>query len=93
MLETFRSLDDLEFYPVAFAQRTEPVRLDCRVVHEHVLAAFLRNEAKALRVVEPLDRALRHCCHLVLSGSLGSVVLTGPPGTRKKAARSQWIGG
>src|SRR5262249_31009203 len=39
-------------------QRAEAAHADGREVHEHVLAGVGRDEAEALRVVEPLDRAL-----------------------------------
>jgi hypothetical protein len=37
-------------------------------VNENILAAVLRDESEPLCVIEPLDRALRHCCNL-LKGS------------------------
>src|SRR5690242_4051978 len=46
-------------------ERLEPGHLDRRVMSKEILAAVIgRNEAEALRVVEPLHRA---CCHLVVS--------------------------
>src|SRR5688500_14011154 len=49
------ALDDLELDPVAFLQRLEAVPLNRRIVNEAVLLAVLRrDEAEALRVVEPL---------------------------------------
>src|ERR1041385_3046175 len=67
-LEALRTVDDLELHRVALTERAEAVRLDGGVVDEDILATVLRDEPEALRVVEPLDRALRHCCDL-LSGS------------------------
>ena len=68
-LKPLRTFDDLKLDLVSFAQRPEAVLLNGRVVHEHVLATFLGDEPKALRIIEPLHRALRHCGHLLLSGS------------------------
>src|SRR5512146_1341420 len=68
-LETLRAFDDLEFHVVALGKRAEALRHDRRVVNEHVLAALLRDEAEPLRVVEPLDRALRHCHNLMKMGA------------------------
>jgi hypothetical protein len=34
-------------------------------MHEDILTTVLRDEAKPLCVIEPLDRALRHCCNLL----------------------------
>jgi hypothetical protein len=39
----------------------EPLRLNRRVVDENVFATLLRDEAEALRVVEPLDGTFGHC--------------------------------
>ena len=36
-----------------------------RVVHEYILATVLRDETEPLCVIEPLDRALRHCYNLL----------------------------
>jgi hypothetical protein len=38
------------------------------VVDEHVFATVLRYKTEPLRIIEPLDRTLRHCCNL-LKGS------------------------
>src|SRR5688500_8658397 len=54
-LETLRSLDHVELDRSAFRQRAEAVRLDGGEVHEHVFAGLGRDEAKTLRIVEPLD--------------------------------------
>src|SRR5215470_13041953 len=59
-LQALRPLHDLELHPVAFRERPESLHLDGSVVDEDVLAAFLRDEAEPLAVVEPLHRALRH---------------------------------
>src|SRR5690348_1884591 len=54
----FRALRRLELDLLAFLQRLEPAHLDLAVMGEEVLAAVVRrDEAEALRIVEPLDRA------------------------------------
>jgi hypothetical protein len=67
-LEALGAFDHLEFHVVSFGKRTEAIGDYRRVVNEYVLATVLRDEAKPLRIIEPLDRALRHCCDL-LKGS------------------------
>jgi hypothetical protein len=52
--------DNLENDFLTFAQRFEPVPKDCGVVNEHILAAILGNEAKALFIVPPFDFASSH---------------------------------
>src|SRR5437899_7981138 len=59
-LESLRAAGDFELDPITFSKALEALRLDGGVVHEHVLAALLRDEAEALRVVEPLHCS---CCH------------------------------
>src|SRR5882762_9683079 len=56
-LRTFRTVDDLELYSLAFLERTEPVALNGRVVHENVTASVTLDEPVALGVVEPFDLA------------------------------------
>src|SRR2546423_12218295 len=49
------TLDDVEFDPLALAQRLETLSLNCRVVHEAILLAVLGgDETKALLIIEPL---------------------------------------
>src|SRR5690348_2485458 len=57
--------DHVELDPLALGQGAEAVRGDRREVHEHVLAGVGGQEAEALGVVEPLDRAL----HPTLAGA------------------------
>src|SRR5207248_3450777 len=60
-LQPLRTLHHFELHLLSFRQRTEPLRLDGRVVAEDVLAsAILGDEAIALRVVEPLHGTSRH---------------------------------
>src|SRR5690349_13754919 len=59
-LQPLRSLDDVEFDPLPFLEGTESLGVDGGVVDEHVLAALLRDEAEALRVIEPLHSTGRH---------------------------------
>src|ERR671935_3114760 len=68
-LQPLRTLHHFEFHLLAFRQRTEPLRLDGRVVAEDVLAsAILGDEAIALRVVEPLHGTSRHSKQSFLFG-------------------------
>src|SRR6266511_2818873 len=67
-LEAFGALDYLELHIVSLGQRSETFGDDGGVVHEHVLPTLLRDEPESLRIIEPLDRALRHCRNL-LKGS------------------------
>src|SRR5487761_2066247 len=53
-LRSLLSLDDLEFHRVALSQGVESAALNGAVVHEYVRPTFVGDEAKTLRVVEPL---------------------------------------
>src|SRR5512135_137799 len=58
---TLLSLRDFEGHLLALFQRLEPRALNSAVMREEVLtAAVRRNEAVALRIVEPLNRTCRH---------------------------------
>src|SRR4051812_13829018 len=60
-LETFRALDHLVGDLLAFLEATESFGCDRRVVAEDVgPPVVLRDEPEALRVVEPLHRAVCH---------------------------------
>lgn len=61
-LEPFGTLGDLELDVIALGQRLEPIALDRGKMNEHVVAAFLLDEAKALGVVKPLHFAF---CQLI----------------------------
>jgi hypothetical protein len=52
-------VSDFKLDTLALGQALEALGLDDAEVDEHVLAALLGDEAVPLRVVEPLDRALR----------------------------------
>jgi hypothetical protein len=54
-LKALRTLYDIELYGCALGEAAEALRLDCGKVDEHIFATFHRDEAKALRIVEPLD--------------------------------------
>src|SRR5215208_8215669 len=55
---TLLALHHVELDPLALGERLEALPLDGRVVDEAVLLAVIaRDEAKALRIVEPLDGA------------------------------------
>src|SRR6185503_17981267 len=83
-LKSLGTLDHLELHVVAFSERPESLRDDGGVVNENVLATFLRDEAKPLRVVEPLDRALRHCHNLLKWEPAGPGETPSPRGRVKK---------
>src|SRR6476661_3631903 len=83
-LESFRALHDLELHVVALGERAEALGDDGGVVHEHVFATVLRYEAESLRIVKPLDRALRHCCNLLKWEPAGSGETPGLRGRVKK---------
>ena len=53
-------LHHVELHGLAFLQALETARIDRGVVHENVLAVLARNEAEALRVIEPLHSTLFH---------------------------------
>src|SRR5262245_12601571 len=55
-------LDELILNGLSFVQRAKSGAFNSRDVHKHILPAFLRlDEAIALRRIEPLNGALRHC--------------------------------
>src|SRR5918992_2076348 len=70
-LEPLGPLDDLELHAVALGKRAEAFGDDCGVMNEDVLATILCDEAEPLCVIEPLDRALRHCCNLLKREPVG----------------------
>src|SRR6516165_5302707 len=57
-LLALRARDQVELHPFPLGERAEAARADGREVHEDVLSRVRRDEAEALRVVEPLHRAL-----------------------------------
>src|SRR5690349_7428191 len=60
-LQPLGTAHDVELERFALGERLEPLAGDGREMHEHVLAAVrLGDEAKALRLVEPLHSATRH---------------------------------
>src|SRR5215212_4547626 len=60
-LQTLPALGHLVGYLLALLEGLKSAACYPRVVHEHIFAAiFWRDEAKALLVVEPLDRSLGH---------------------------------
>src|SRR5207249_10947992 len=73
-LQALRAIGHVELDLLAFSQRPETIALDGRVVHEHVLAALLGDEAETLRFVEPLHRTTRHVKLLLLIGADHPVV-------------------
>src|SRR5213592_4049290 len=61
-----------ELHDLTFGEGLEPVHLDGGEVYEHVLAAFLFNEAVALRVIEPIHFSLSHSVCLLQSHTWGA---------------------
>src|SRR3954447_5264483 len=60
-LRSLGALGDLVLHLLTFREAAESLHLDGGVVDEHVLAAAIRrDEAVALRVVEPLHGTCRH---------------------------------
>jgi len=59
-LPALGSLHDVELHGLAFLQTLETTRVDRRVVHEDILTVLARDEAEALRVIEPLHSTLFH---------------------------------
>src|SRR5438128_3402582 len=59
-LETLGAACHLELHLVTFRQTFEALRDDGAEVDEDVLAVLLRDEAEALRIVEPLDSTVCH---------------------------------
>jgi hypothetical protein len=59
-LPALGSLNDVELHGLTLLQTLESTGVDCRVMHEHVFAILARNEAEALRVIEPLHGTLFH---------------------------------
>jgi hypothetical protein len=54
-LQSLRTFDHVELHLRAFRQRAEAAGLNRGGVDEHILASLGRDEAKAFRIVEPLD--------------------------------------
>src|SRR4029077_11151649 len=58
--EALRAARDFERHLITVAEALEAVALDRGVVDEYVLTLTLRDEAEALRLVEPLHGASNH---------------------------------
>ena len=62
---TFRTLCDRKFDPFTFYQAAIPIGNDGRMVDKDIIAAFARQKAIALLIIEPLDCSdytlLAHC--------------------------------
>src|SRR5207249_2848313 len=67
-LQALGTLGDFEFDRVTLRKTPKAIGLDRREVDEHVRTRLLCDEAKALRVVEPLHLAL---CHTLLRTGAG----------------------
>src|SRR5438445_11769660 len=66
-LQPLRPLRHLELHVVALGEAAEALGLDRREVDEHIRTRLLRDKAKALRVVKPLNLNL---CHTVKTSAL-----------------------
>src|SRR6185295_14827500 len=81
------SLDDVETHLLAFLQALESLHVDRREMREQVLAAVIRrNEAVALRVVEPLYGADSHLNIPLPSGHLAAFTRLQQPRQVARAA-------
>jgi hypothetical protein len=69
-LQSLGSLDDIELHLLTLGEGLEPLGLDRGEVNEDVLAPLLLDEAKPLRIVEPLHTSLCHF-ELLLMHSAG----------------------
>src|SRR5207249_153541 len=79
---------NVKFNIFPFFQRFEPVPLECRIVHKHVLARFQSNETKPLAIVEPFDSALGFHPALLLSRVLEPCV-SSRPATERTACKQR----
>src|SRR5437867_304392 len=76
-LQALRPTGDVELHALTLCQGLEPFALDRGEMDEHVLATFLGDEAKTLRLVEPLHSSTCHCTAPCLTRAFGARVL--PP--------------
>ncbi|HUV70017.1 MAG TPA: hypothetical protein VMW15_10175 [Terracidiphilus sp.] len=53
-------LHHVELHGLTFLQTLETIRIDRRVVHEHIFTVLARNKAEAFRIIEPLHSTLFH---------------------------------
>lgn len=53
LLRTLGPRYDFKFHLLAGLERLEPIRLNCREVHEDIFAAILFDETVTLGIVEP----------------------------------------
>jgi len=56
--QPFGTLLDLELDLVAFNQRSESVRLNCRLMHENIASGIPAYKSVAFLIIEPLDDTL-----------------------------------
>jgi hypothetical protein len=59
-LPALGALDDVELNALTFLKRTEAVRLDGGVMHEHVIAILTADKSEALGIVKPFYCSLFH---------------------------------
>jgi hypothetical protein len=63
-LQTLLTLGDVELDSVPLVQGFEPIGLDGREMHEHVLAAVLGDKSETLLILKPLHGTLSHSTNL-----------------------------
>ena len=59
-LPALGSLHNVELHGLTFLQTLESTAVDRRVVHEDIFTVLTRDEAEALRIIEPLHSTLFH---------------------------------
>src|SRR5437763_3525293 len=59
-MPTLGSLYHIELYSLALLKALKTVRIDRRVVNEHILAVLTADKAKPLGIVKPLNCSLFH---------------------------------
>ncbi len=72
-LKPFRALCNLEFDGIAFLEGFKSLLLDGSVVDENIRFVLLRDESKALCVVEPLHSSLRHLATPISAAPSGPI--------------------
>src|SRR5262245_4476992 len=89
-LETLGAACHIELHLVTFRQTLEALRGDRAEVDEDILAALLRDEAEALRIVEPLDSTVCHDSNLSFGGKPRLCCIPATEGAKEKR-RANWI--
>ena len=63
-LPTLGSFYHVELHGLTFLQALEAAGADRRVMHKYIFAVLTRDEAEALRIIEPLHSTLFHCVRI-----------------------------